>query len=289
MACIAADTRCMSIPAGSAATCQARSPVLSAASSCNSPHRGETTAVNPTVFANCSVASMVSSVDCPLTYSSRANDRTRSASWRAVISFSASSNAEPNPRVDPADTGRIHALQQSGRRRLGGWCFRHVRSYHLAWIDDAVELCFGYEAQLQRRRLQCQIVVHSVMGDLRGLVVTDDGRKGCHQHQRALHVLVDLLQVRLGSLDQELSEVDTAVGHDCDRVGDVEDHQRLVDIHLEVAACATEAYCHVVGHHLNCDHCQCLALRWINLAGHDRGSWLILRDGQLRKPGPRSA
>src|SRR5215831_7845287 len=70
---------------------------------------------------------------------------------------------------------------------------------------------------------------------LRGLVVADDGRQRRHQHQRAFDVFGDLLQIGL-ALDQELAEVHAAVAHEDDGVDDVEDHQRLVDVHLEIAA-----------------------------------------------------
>ena len=128
-----------------------------------------------------------------------------------------------------------------------------------------------------------------VVGDLRRLVVADDRRKRRHQHQRALHVLVDLLQVGLGALDQELAEVGAAVGHDRDRMRDVEDHQRLVDVHLEIAAGAAEADRDVVGHHLHGDHGQRFGLGRVDLARHDRGARLVLRDHQLGKAGARAA
>ena len=51
-----------------------------------------------------------------------------------------------------------------------------------------------------------------------------------HQHQRALNIFVDLLQIWFGAFDQEFAEVFAAVRHNRDGVGDIEDHQRLVDM-----------------------------------------------------------
>ena len=89
---IAAATRCMSIPAGFAATCDARTSLWAATSSWSSPHRGRTAALSPQVFASCPAAATVCSVDCPLTYSTRANARMSSPCCRNVMSFSASSS-----------------------------------------------------------------------------------------------------------------------------------------------------------------------------------------------------
>ena len=92
-----------------------------------------------------------------------------------------------------------------------------------------------------------------------------------------------LLAVGLGALDQERAEVGAAIGQQRDRLGQVVDDQRLVDVHLEVAAGAAEADRHVVGHHLDRDHGQRLGLGRIDLARHDRGARLVLRQDQLRQ------
>src|SRR5215831_3663251 len=107
---------------------------------------------SPSARPNRSAAPTVWSVAWPLTKSVRAKSRTRLACSCAVIPASAMSP------------------DRSGRRRL---C-RHVWLHHLARIDDAVELGLGDEAEFQRGRLQREVVVGGVVGDLRGLVVTDD-------------------------------------------------------------------------------------------------------------------
>jgi putative ABC transport system substrate-binding protein len=50
---------------------------------------------------------------------------------------------------------------------------------------------------------------------------------------------------------------------------------------LEARAHAAEADRNVVGHHLHGDHRQRLALGRIDLARHDRGAWLVLRNSAL--------
>src|SRR5579871_2507272 len=72
---------------------------------------------------------------------------------------------------------------------------------HLGGIDDAIELVFADEAELECRLLEREVVVHGVMRDLGCLVVADDGRQRGHEHQRAVDVFLDLLEVRSCSLD----------------------------------------------------------------------------------------
>ena len=72
-------------------------------------------------------------------------------------------------------------------------------------------------------------------------------------------------------------------------MGDVEDDQRLVDVHFEIAAGAAKTHRDVIGHHLHGDHRERFALGRIDLARHDRGARLILRDFQFRKSGARPA
>src|SRR5258707_1304778 len=72
-------------------------------------------------------------------------------------------------------------------------------------------------------------------------------------------------------------------------MGDVVDHERLVNVHLQVAAGATKAHSHIVGHYLDSNHRERLGLRRVHLAGHDRGAWLVGWDCQLGETGTRTA
>src|SRR5262249_2266364 len=107
-----------------------------------------------------------------------------------------------------------------------------VRCDHLAGIDDAVEFCRADGAKLQRRLLERQVVIQGVMGNPGCLVVADHRAERGDQHQGTLHEMADLLEVRLHALDEELAEIHTAVSQEPDRFGDIEDQQRLVDVHL---------------------------------------------------------
>jgi hypothetical protein len=94
----------------------------------------------------------------------------------------------------------------------------YIRVDHLRRIDDAVELGFRYKAQLQCGLLEREVVVQRVVRNLRRLVIADDRRERGHQHQGAVHVFLDLLQIRLRPFDQEFAEVRASVGHDRDGV-----------------------------------------------------------------------
>jgi hypothetical protein len=69
----------------------------------------------------------------------------------------------------------------------------------------------------------------------------------------------------------------------------IENDQRLVDVHLQIAAGAAEADRHVVRHHLYGDHRQRLGLCRVHLARHDRRARLVFRDHQFGKARARAA
>jgi hypothetical protein len=70
---------------------------------------------------------------------------------------------------------------------------------------------------------------------------------------------------------------------------DVFDHQRLVDIHFEIAAGAAEADGDVIRHHLDGDHRQGFGLGWIDLARHNRRAGLVLGNQQFGESGAWAA
>ena len=69
---------------------------------------------------------------------------------------------------------------------------------------------------------------------------------------------------------------------------DVVDHQRLVHIHLEIAAGATKSHRDVVGHDLHSDHRQRLGLSRVDLPRHDGRAGLVRRNFEFRETGART-
>ncbi len=65
-------------------------------------------------------------------------------------------------------------------------------------------------------------------------------------------------------------------------------HHRAIDVELEVALAGGERDRRVVAEHLRADLGQRLALRRIDLAGHDRRAGLVLGQRQLAEPGARA-
>jgi hypothetical protein len=59
----------------------------------------------------------------------------------------------------------------------------HVGLHHFGRVDHPIELLFGYEAELQCRLLQSEIMIHGIVRNLRGFIVADDRSKRSHQHQ----------------------------------------------------------------------------------------------------------
>src|SRR5262249_23041343 len=94
---------------------------------------------------------------------------------RRHVSFSQSADSKAATswasRGRASRAGSSPGPARSSTRPLGRWLARHVRLDHFFWIDDAIEFRLGDETQLQRGFLQREVVVHGVVGDLRGLVV----------------------------------------------------------------------------------------------------------------------
>src|SRR6266404_389290 len=89
---------------------------------------------------------------------------------------------------------------------------------HLARIDDLIELLLVYIAGPDSSLLETQIFVVCLVSNSGRLVVSDHGAQGRHQHERALHVLGDLLAVRHRTFHQVLAEARAAIGQNDDRL-----------------------------------------------------------------------
>src|SRR5882724_5508014 len=97
---IAEATRYMSTPVGSVAPTATGIVPESPNSSSNSPQRGMTLALRPSLLPSRSVAAMVSSVDSPLTCNTRAKLRMRSArSGEFIITHSKTCSQSGDPRT----------------------------------------------------------------------------------------------------------------------------------------------------------------------------------------------
>jgi len=80
-----------------------------------------------------------------------------------------------------------------------------------------------------------------------------------------------------------------AVGEEFDRRENVVQHDRFIDVQLEVALRARERNRMVVSEHLDRHHRQRLALCGIDLSRHDGRAWLVRGNFDLPYTGPRTA
>lgn len=62
----------------------------------------------------------------------------------------------------------------------------------------------------------------------------------------------------------------------------------ITKTHLELAVAAGDAHGRVVAHNLSSDHGQGLALSRVDLAGHDAGTGLVLREGEFAQAAARA-
>src|SRR6185312_17307001 len=95
--------------------------------------------------------------------------RIRCSAVTAIATRSAGSRRHSERPRRPIQ-GRAGCLWRRHRNRppgsAAGW-----RPYHFARIDDAVEIRLVDEAELERGLLQREVMLRSVVGDLRGLLV----------------------------------------------------------------------------------------------------------------------
>ena len=78
------------------------------------------------------------------------------------------------------------------------------------------------------------------------------------------------------------------VGHQAHRLQEIVGHHRIVDVELEMALAAGERDRGVVAEDLHADLRQRLALGRVDLARHDRGAGLVLRQRQLAEARARA-
>src|SRR5262249_4619044 len=182
------------------------------ASSWSSPQRGMTVERRRRCRLRRSAAVSVSSVDWPLTYKSRENARRMSDRSCKVMDVHPKTRCHEDWRnllsgILPDKETRLwpHLEATSQHRRPSG-SLGYIGFHHLCRINNAIKFLLGNKAEFQSSGFEGEVVIHGIVRDLRCLVITYDRRKSCHQHQRALNVFVDLLEVWLGPLHQELAE-----------------------------------------------------------------------------------
>ena len=195
------------------------------------------------------------------------------------------------------------ALTTSGRPpSLGRWAAAVVhsgcggnlglvrRARHGHDVQGGVQLLFGQFAALQEAHghhglADGQALGHGLLGDLGGVLVADelvqrrdDGRRG--------------LGEEAGALDVGGDAVDHLVGHDAAGVGQqahgleqVGGHDGDADVQLEGAVGAGPGDGGVVADDLGADHDGGFADDRVDLAGHDRGARLQVRDGDFAEAG----
>src|SRR5256714_355185 len=158
---------------------------------------------------------------------------------------------------------------------------------HLFGTDVLVELLAGEEAEFDCGLAQADALLVRVLGDPGGVVVADVWVERRDEHERVVKVLVNARAVEFYPADAEFDEAAAGVLEQTDGVEQVVNHHGVEDVQLEGPLRAGEAYRRVVTQDLHGDHRQRLRLRRVDLARHDRGARLVLRQNQFAYPGAR--
>jgi hypothetical protein len=128
----------------------------------------------------------------------------------------------------------------------------------------------------------------SVLGDLAGHVVANDGVEAGDKHERLVHQGADAALVGLEAVNQVGAEAGHAIGEQAGRVKEVGDHDGLEDVEFEVTLGAGEGDGGVVAEDLGAEHGEGLALGGVDLAGHDGATGLVLGELELGKTAART-
>ncbi len=144
-------------------------------------------------------------------------------------------------------------------------------------------------AQLDGRLLQRAALLVRRLGNLRRLVVADMRVQRGDQHQRLSHQLLNPSLIRLNALDAVDGEGGGGVGKEANRAQHIRRNHRLEDVQLKMALRAANGGRYVIALHLGADHGQGLALRRVDLPGHDAAAGLQLGQQQLADAGTGAA
>jgi hypothetical protein len=123
----------------------------------------------------------------------------------------------------------------------------------------------------------------SVLGDLAGHVVTDNGVEAGDKHERLVEQGADAALVGLKTLNKVGAEASHAVCEQAGGVKEVGNHDGLEDVELEITLRAGEGDGGVVAEDLGAEHGQGLALGGVDLAGHDGAAGLVLGELEFSK------
>eukprot|EP00053_Salpingoeca_punica_P014059 m.127581 g.127581 ORF g.127581 m.127581 type:complete len:519 (+) comp16367_c6_seq3:176-1732(+) len=163
-----------------------------------------------------------------------------------------------------------------------------LRPQHLARVDEAVKLLCGDVAAGEGLLAQGGAAGVGGLCDLGGGVVADGRGQGGDEHEGAGEGGLDVVLARAHVGEAVVGEADGGVGEELDRLQEVVGHERVVDVELKVALAASHGDGGVVAHDLHADHGEGLALRRVDLAGHDGGAGLVLGQRQLAEAGARA-
>mmetsp|Transcript_8830 Transcript_8830/g.26545 ORF Transcript_8830/g.26545 Transcript_8830/m.26545 type:complete len:236 (+) Transcript_8830:325-1032(+) len=179
-------------------------------------------------------------------------------------------------------------LQITTRFGLKKTTSRVLGPQHIFGYNCFVKFLSRQQPELDRRLLQSAPILVRSLGDLCCIVISDHRVQSGDQHERLRKQLAHALLVDFEVLDAVLSE---RVAGICQKAGAVErigHHHWFKDVELKVTVASADRNCHCVAHDLSADHGHRLALRRIDLPGHDRRPGLVFGQLQLTEPTPRS-
>ena len=129
--------------------------------------------------------------------------------------------------------------------------------------------------------LERNIILKRLLGRLGRVFITDIRVKRGDEHEGVVQVVVHLFPVGGDAHGALVVEGQNRLRHQAGGLQEVIRGDGHEHVQFEVALRGGHSHRHVVAHHLHGDHRHRLALRGVDLAGHDGRTGLVLRDMDL--------
>ena len=164
---------------------------------------------------------------------------------------------------------------------LSAWQGHYCALDHLFGMEQSVELLAGQAAKAQACLAERQVLPVGELCSLGSRFIADRGAERRDEHEGAAEIFRHFLAVGADAVGAAQAERVHALGQQPRGLQEFVRQNGQEDVQLEIALRGRKADPGSVRHDLHGDHRQRLALRRVDLAGHDGRTGLVLRQEQF--------
>src|SRR5215469_15157654 len=178
--------------------------------------------------------------------------------------------------------------EEEERGGYSGASIGHSQPGHSAGINPSVEIVCRDMAEPESGVAEAGTLAMRFQGDFGGPFVTDVRIQRCHEHEAAFEMFGDAGAIRFDAGCAADHKGTAAFGEEFDRLEEVMKNDGLENVQLKVTLRSGEGHRLVVAVDLDGDHGEGFGLSWVNLARHDRRSWLVVGNQDFADAGARA-